>query len=141
VKKKNLLSLFSNAASKLEFTNNSANLPKYGNWSICSLIISLDLSIHEKNQSSKISCYSPFKEATYKLRSSRQFRTTLFYIHIPTVQAYLYIQTKNNKKSGAASPFSDTDFCNNGTINNCYLISKAETEPSCSCRTSIIAVF
>jgi len=49
------------AASKKEFTNNSLKSPKILKLNINTLIIPQGLSIHEKNQSSKISCYCPFK--------------------------------------------------------------------------------
>ena len=50
-----------NAESKTEFTNNSLNLPKIEKLNIDNLFIPQGLSNHEKNQSSKISCYCPFK--------------------------------------------------------------------------------
>ena len=57
-----LLAAYGNAESKTEFTNNSINSPKIGKLIIETLIIPQGISIHEKNQSSKISCYCPFKK-------------------------------------------------------------------------------
>ena len=48
--------------SKREFGNNSLKSPKIGKLNINTLIIPQGLWIHEKNQSSKISCYCPFKK-------------------------------------------------------------------------------
>ena len=49
------------AESKTEFANNSLNSPKFGKLNIDTLIIPQGLLINIKNQSSKISCYCPFK--------------------------------------------------------------------------------
>ena len=54
-----LLATYWNAESKTEF-NNSLNSPKIVKLNIDTLIIPQGLSIHEKNPSSKISCYCPF---------------------------------------------------------------------------------
>ena len=44
----------------MEFANNSLNSPKIRKLNIDTLIIPQGLLIHEKNQSSKISCNCPF---------------------------------------------------------------------------------
>jgi hypothetical protein len=48
----------------MEFTNNSLNSPKIEKLNIDTSIIPQGLSIHEKKQSSKTSCYCPFKWTT-----------------------------------------------------------------------------
>ena len=52
-----------NPENKTEFADNSLNSPKIRKLNIDTLIIPQDLSINEKNQSSKISCYCPFKKS------------------------------------------------------------------------------
>ena len=61
----NFTSRIKNAECKTEFANNSLNSPKIGKLNIDPLIIPQGLSINEKNQSTKISCYSPFKIHVY----------------------------------------------------------------------------
>ena len=54
-----LLAVSIYAASKTAFANNLLKSPKIGKLNIDTLIIHQGLSINEKKQSSKISCYCP----------------------------------------------------------------------------------
>ena len=71
------------------------NSPKIGKLNIDTLIISQGLLIHEKNQSSKISCYCPFKQLcqdqfAYICGFSKPSLLNFLFFHETIVLLFLY---------------------------------------------------
>ena len=94
-----LLAAYWNAESKTEFTNDSLNSPKIEKLNIDTLIIPQGLSIHEKNQSSKISCYCPFNSLRHFKKILLFFSVFFSFYNIFSASSLAYL----NKKQFAAS--------------------------------------
>ena len=87
-----MLAAYINAGSKMKFANNLLNLPKIGKLNNETLIIPQGLLIHEKNQSSKISCYCPFK-----IFIKYVYNVHCTYYHMYHVYLYMYVCTLHQK--------------------------------------------